>query len=295
MPWPTRWTKYSPKPAARDDVARGGVDRFARRPDRRRAYACLLRVREHRVGVAHLGGRFADVEHARDVGAVVLHRAAEVAQHDVAVDDDTIGRRLVVRTGRVLSRRDDREVGALVPFREHPFDELAVHVELGATTEGAQAHLGRDHVDRPRRSPQGLDLGVVLHDPQRADDRRGRHERGARQGTLEREHEARPGLVADRGAPRLTGEARDQRDRVVGLVPRHDAEHVVLRRDPRRFQPGHDELRVARRAAAPTSSGARAASRRSRSGTEDPRPPTATARRCRARPCALERASTRRE
>ena len=45
------------------------------------------------------------------------------------------------------------------PAREHPLDELAVHVELGAAGERAEAHLGRDRVDRvARRARSAVDL-----------------------------------------------------------------------------------------------------------------------------------------
>ena len=58
------------EPGRRDHVARGRVDRFARRSDGRGLHARFLRGREHGVHVADLGGGLADVEHARDVGAV---------------------------------------------------------------------------------------------------------------------------------------------------------------------------------------------------------------------------------
>ena len=95
MPCPTRWTKFSPKPAAvitrraAASTASHGVPTVA---------ACTpasCASAQHRVDVAHLARRFTDVEHARDVGAVAVHRAAEVAQHELAVADDA--RRATVR------------------------------------------------------------------------------------------------------------------------------------------------------------------------------------------------------
>ena len=61
---------------------------------------------------------------------------------------------------------------------------------------------------------------------------------------LQVEHEAGPGLVADRGPRRRTGELRHQRDGIVGLLPRDNLEHVGLRHDSRRFESRHDEVRI---------------------------------------------------
>ena len=91
------------EPGVGDHVARGGVDVLARRADGRRPHRPLLRVDEHRVGVAHLGVGLAHDEHARDVGAVAAHRAAEVAQHDVAGADHAVAG-LVVRARAVRAR-----------------------------------------------------------------------------------------------------------------------------------------------------------------------------------------------
>ena len=120
-----------------DHGARRGVDRLARRADGRGLHPGLLRGDEHVVRVAHLGIDVADDEHAGDVGAVAVHGAAEVAQHDVAALDHAVGR-IVVRAGRVGAGGDDGEVGALVPAVEHALDQLAVDVELGATGERAR-------------------------------------------------------------------------------------------------------------------------------------------------------------
>ena len=94
---------------------------------------------------------------------------------------------------------------------------------------------------------QRLDLGVVLDDAQRADDRRSPGTNvGVGQRVLQREHEPRPGLVADRGAPRPHRRARrparpDRRSRPTRTISNTSACGV----DPRRFEPRHDELRVA--------------------------------------------------
>ena len=70
-------------------LAGGGVDVLARRADDRGGRRRPLGLVEHRVRLGHLGRRLAHVDAAGDVAAVadalaVEHRAAEVAQHDLA-------------------------------------------------------------------------------------------------------------------------------------------------------------------------------------------------------------------
>ena len=183
-----------------DDRPGRGIHLRARRSDARGAHCSLLRLVQHRVGVDHLCRWRADVEHARDVGAVVVHRAAEVAQHDVAVGDHP-STGFVMRAGGVVGRAHDREVGVLVPELEHPLDELTVHVDLGAAAERSPAHVGRNLVDRGARRAQRRDLVVVLDLTHRPDDRRRARNSVARQRRLQIEHESGPRLVADRDVP----------------------------------------------------------------------------------------------
>ena len=83
---------------------------LARRADAPRPRtAGRLRLVQHGVDLGHLGRRLAGDDAAGDVGAVPgaavgEHRAAEVAQHDLAGLDHP-GARLVVRAGGVLARR----------------------------------------------------------------------------------------------------------------------------------------------------------------------------------------------
>ena len=172
-----------------------------------------------------------------------MHGAAEVAQHDLAVADDARCRRLMVRARRVLAGRDDREVRTLVAGRKHALHELTVHVELGPATEGDVAHRGRDRVDgcaaafaSAAISSPSFTMRNGPDDVDRAFERRGR------QRALEVEHETRPRVVADRDSARTRArQPGDERDRIVGLFPRHDLEQIVLRDDAGRFQAGHDE------------------------------------------------------
>ncbi len=130
--------------------------------------------------------------------------------------------------------------------REHALDQLAVHVELGTARERPGPHLARDHVDRFGRLPQRRDLARVLHHADRRRHLRRAHEGGRGQRLLEIEHEARPRVVADRGERRAApDDARHDRNRVVGLVPRHELEQVGPQRHPWRFEPRHHQPGVA--------------------------------------------------
>ena len=143
-----------------------------------------------------------------------------------------VARRLVVRARRVLAGGDDREVRPLVAAREHALDELAVHVELGAARERPRPHLGRDR-RRPRRGRgvQRGDLVGVLHHADRRDDLGRAHERASTAARAAGRARSAPtcGRRSRRAAP-VADEPRDERDRVVGLLPRHDLEQLGLRR-----------------------------------------------------------------
>ena len=143
-------------------------------------------------------------------------------------------------------RRDDREVGALVPGGQHPLDQLPVHVELGAACECHRPHLGRDRVDRMRGARERGNFVGFLHHPDGRHDLRRARERTARPRALEIEHEPRPRVVADRDAPGRGGyESGYPRDRIVGLLPRHEREQLGPELDAWRLQARDDEMRVA--------------------------------------------------
>ena len=231
-------------PRVGDHRPRRRVDGFTRGADGGRAHAALLGFHEHRVRVPHLGGRFSHTEHAGDVGAVAVHRAAEVAQHDIAGCDHAVGR-IVVRARRVGPGGDDGEVGALVTGVEHALDELPVDVDLAPAREALGAHGFGDRVDRDRRGTQRVDLGRVLDDAQRSGDVDRTAEVRARQRGLQLDDEARPGVIADRGGGRLAHEPGDDGDRVLGLFPRADRERVGPLDDAWRLEARHHEHRVA--------------------------------------------------
>src|SRR5690606_16126871 len=143
-----------------DDAARHGVDLLARRADGGGGDRRPLGLVQHRVGVADLGRRLADVHAAGDVAAVadaqlVVHRAPEVAQHDVPGADDPAAR-LVVGAGGVLAGGDDGEVDRAVALLDDPPPELPGHLGLGPADERDLAGLqrGRDAVDGRGRPAQ---------------------------------------------------------------------------------------------------------------------------------------------
>ena len=104
---------------------------------------------------------------------------------------------------------DDGEVGALVAALEHPLDELAVHVELGAAGERARPHRCGDVVDDAAPRAQRVDLVGVLHHPQRTGDVGRAPERDVGQRALQVEDETGPRVVAD-GRRRRRRRAVDQ-------------------------------------------------------------------------------------
>ena len=130
-----------------------------------------------------------------------MHRAAEVTEHDVTLRDPAFSW-VVVRAGGVRPGGDDREVGALVTGIQHSLDQFAVHVDLASSREPHVAHDAGDCIDRVRRRLQRGDLGLLLHDPQRPGDLDAATEPHAREGVLELDDEAAPGLVTDRGGVR---------------------------------------------------------------------------------------------
>ena len=93
-----------------------------------------MRSVEHGVGIGHLGRRFAEVHAPGDVAAVPVHRAAEVAQHDLAVANHA-RTWVVVRRRRVLAGRNDRKIDDIVPLVDQASRDVGAHRSLGATDE----------------------------------------------------------------------------------------------------------------------------------------------------------------
>ena len=226
-----------------------GVDLLARRADGRGAHAGLLRLDEHRVGVADLGRRLADVEHARDVGAVAVHRAAEVAQHDVAVGDRARRGRLVVRAGGVARRRrrsrssPARGPAASMRSTSSRCTSSSVRPANGTRSRISAAIASTACAARAQRG----DLVGVLHHADRADDvgraRRTSHDGSARwRSSTNRAHVWSPIATRARRAP-------DEPATIA--IGSSVSSHGTISNssgcgdDARRLEPGHDERRVA--------------------------------------------------
>ena len=117
------------------------------RPCRRRR--CVLCLVQHGVRLGDLGRRIAEEDAAGDVAAVPVHRAAEVAEHDLAVVDHAITG-VVVWRRRVLAGRDDGEVDTLVTLRRGSVPpSSALTCCLGSTDkrDPAGLQIGGDPVD----------------------------------------------------------------------------------------------------------------------------------------------------
>ena len=179
---------------------------------------------------------------------VVEHRAAEVAQHDLAALDHARAR-LVVRAGRVGAGGHDGEVHAVVALGEEPPADVGRHLGLGAADERdlaapAAAAATRSAAAPARRSAAISAASFTARSGPMTSLRLARSVPPAAR--LQVDEEPGPGAVADRQpcAPRPTRPAT-MRDRVLGLVPRADREHVGPLDDARRLEPRHDQRGVA--------------------------------------------------
>ena len=117
-----------------DEASGDGVDVLARRAHRGGVDRGGLRGLEHGVEIAVLR-RWRSGEHrARDVGAVAVEGAAEVA-HDRLTRGDDAPAGAVVRAGRVGPAPHDGEVHALMTLGHEPAPDVARHIGLGTTDE----------------------------------------------------------------------------------------------------------------------------------------------------------------
>ena len=107
--------------------------------------------------------------------------------------------------------------------------------------------LGRHPVGGGRRPAQGVDLAASLTARRGDGDARRRQPRSSRAGRPGGGGRTWPtcGRRPPAGWRPATDQVGHQGHRVLGLVPRPDAEEVGVGLDPRRLQPGHDERGVA--------------------------------------------------
>ncbi len=236
MPWPVRWMNCSPQPGVGDDRAGGGVDGLAGGADHGGGDGGLLCVEQHGVGLGQLLGRLAEVDAAGDVGAVAdpvvaEHRAAEVAEHHLALLDDPVAR-LVVGAGRVGAGGHDGEVHPLVALGEEAPAQLGRHLRLGAPHQrrcrrpAARPPPGRPPRRRPRRAAISASSLRARSGPMTSPPRVNRAPGSA---SLEVDEEPGPGAVTDRQAASRRRPApprwpRDRRSRPMAgaRTPRDD-------------------------------------------------------------------------
>ncbi len=218
------------------------IDVLARRADRCCGHTGSLRLVEHGVGLGHVGGDLAGEHAARGVGAVAVHRAAEVAQDDLVLTDHAVAG-MMVRARCVLARCDDREVHLLVTLLDDPATEVGGDLGLGPADERdlAALQLAGDRVDGRAGSGERIDLGLVLGPPQRTDDVDRTGVLGAGQVREQFDEEAGPHLVTDSDPLRTCGQLAGDRRRVVGLAPWDEVEHAGLLGDPGSFELGNQQ------------------------------------------------------
>ena len=225
------------EPGVVDHAAGGTIDVFTRGSHDRRGDRRRLGRLQHLIGLGDIRGHLAGEDTPGDVGAVAVHRAAEIAQHDLVLPDHaTTG--VVVRAGGVLPRCDDREVDLLVALCDDPRRQVGRDLGFRATDQRNPAglQLGGDPIDGGPGSCQCVDLGLVLDHPQRPDhvDRSG--VRGSGQLWQQLDEEPGPHLIADRQRAGTGRQRGDQRCRIVGFVPGQQVEHARLLGHPRRLE-----------------------------------------------------------
>ena len=240
-----RWMNASASPSAASARRATASTSSHVRPDGRGPHRELLGRGERGVGVGDLGRRLAHHEHARDVGAVARHRAAEVADDDVAVADDTRAG-VVVRRRAVRTRADDGEVRPVVAVREHPVDELAAHVDLGRGRRTGRSRISAATASTAWAAARSAATSAASFTARSGPTTAwaGRHVASGDRG-LQREGEARPRLVADREHPGRADELghRPRPDPIVSDHGRTRARAEVGH--PRRLELGDDERRLA--------------------------------------------------
>ena len=264
MPCPTRWKKWSPKPAVGNDGSGRCVDVLALGPDRRGSDPRLLRLDQHGVDIGDLGRRLADMKHPRDVGAIARHRPAEIAQDEITRVDAPLRRWLVVRARRVRAGRDNGEVRTLVPVRQHPLDKLAMHVELGPAGEPDRSRISAATAStacaaRVSASISSASLTIRIGLTTSVARENTHDGTACCRSSTNRAHVWSP--IATRRAERRTIPATSC-DRVVGLVPRDHGEELRVDARPAAPRAGERRAGCRRSAAAPASSAVRAASPR---------------------------------
>ena len=233
-------------PSSSDDVPRRCVDRLRAHPRAGVLAGGQLCPQEHGVVVAEVGGRVPQAVGTGLVRAVAgLGGATDVNHHRVARLDHPIGD-LRMGAGAVGSGGDDDEVDPDVTLGDDRVGDITPHLALGATDPQPLPHPRVNPVDGSPRVAQLLDLGCALAHPQVLQQGAGHDLPCVRHGGTEPQHLLGPHVVVQsdsgRGGGRICGrvgcyagchagcrgagaaqDRGDQRHRVLGLLPGHDA------------------------------------------------------------------------
>src|SRR6266851_7609916 len=155
-----------------DNAPRSGVNGCGCRARAHGRVAGFLRSPHHVVHSTHLVIHVsADVDGARDVGAVPLPCSAEV-EHDGVAGCDAATAGLVMWRRAVRTRRDDREGDLVVPFIAEERGELGADLALGPTGELALENSRVGAIRRRRHGAQRVAFVPVLPHTQLAGDQR---------------------------------------------------------------------------------------------------------------------------
>ena len=229
IPWPIRWRKPAPSPAASIGARQAAFTSRASAPGRAACTAGLLRREHRRARLLVARRRLAADERAAEVGAVALDDGAEVEEHGLAV-----ARAARAAVASPESSRRAPQVKMCVGKRRaaRAADaELVLDLldEVGHRDARHDARRGRVH----RRAGElaglahQLQLGRRLHAPQPVHERRALDELDAGQRLLQLEHGLRPG-------PRPDGEPAGRAEAARRLGEEHARRRRPRARRPRR-------------------------------------------------------------
>ena len=245
---PRAVNEVSPKAGIGNDAASGAVDVLAIGADNTRCDPCGLGLVQHCVRLGHRRLRLAQRDTAGDVAAVASHRAAEVAQYEVAHSNHPLAG-VMVRRSSVRSCGNDRKVDDVVAFGQQPRRDIGADCGLRAPDQLDLAALQlRCHtIGCGTGRLQCCDLGSIFAHAQFVHHDGAAHVARCVRGPMpeQLDKEACPHRVAYRRHPRSPNESRHDRNRIVGFVPRAHTEHIGVFVHPRRLQARDHQRRFA--------------------------------------------------
>ncbi len=213
-----------------DDAPTDPIDLLGGRAHRGGRHRGRLRLEQHVVELDELVRGFSGEDAAGEIGAVAdavvtVHRAPEIAEHDLVLADDAVAG-VMMRTRGIGAGGDDGEVHPAVALGQDLTAELGRDLGLGSADQGYLAGLEADSdaIDGGGRRSQPLDLVGALHRSQRRHDVGGVAERDVGAPFDQPDEEPGPRRVADRDRSGRPDEAGDEIERLLGLGPRQQRE-----------------------------------------------------------------------